>query len=83
MRRDSERISDIIEACALVAGYIEVRTLADSVSNSLFRDAVVRQLTIVGEAAQTCLSLIQYSVQSRRMNFPRRTSDHIRSLWRT
>jgi len=56
MRRDAERISDIIEACALVAAYLEPRTSADFVADSLFRDAVVRQLTIVGEAA-TKLSL--------------------------
>src|SRR6266568_393562 len=51
MRRDSERIADIIEACALIADYLESRTSVDFVLDSLFRDAVVRQLTIVGEAA--------------------------------
>ena len=51
MRRDAERISDIIDACAVVARYIESRTAADFVNDRMFQDAVVRQLTIVGEAA--------------------------------
>jgi hypothetical protein len=41
MRRDSERISDILEACALVASYIESQTSTDFEFNSLFRDAVI------------------------------------------
>jgi uncharacterized protein with HEPN domain len=51
MRRDAERISDIVEACALIAKYVESRTSVDFMLDSLFRDAVVRQLTIACEAA--------------------------------
>ena len=51
MRRDSERIAEITEACAKIAHYIQARTSVDFIFDDLFRDAVVRQLTIVGEAA--------------------------------
>src|SRR5258708_2699058 len=56
MRRDFERISDIIEACAVVASYLGSRTSVDFLLDSLFRDAVIRQLTIVGEAATSLSS---------------------------
>jgi uncharacterized protein with HEPN domain len=51
MRRDSERLADIMEACASVSEYLESRSSMDFLSDNLFRDAVIRQLTIVGEAA--------------------------------
>jgi uncharacterized protein with HEPN domain len=59
MRRDAERISDIVEACGTVAVYLESRTSKDFVSDSLFRDAVVRQLTVVGEAATRLSALFK------------------------
>jgi uncharacterized protein with HEPN domain len=51
MRRDAERISDIIEAAAQIALYAQDRTATDFAIDRLFQDAVIRQLTIVGEAA--------------------------------
>lgn len=51
MRRDSERIADIVEACALIGNCLESRTPVDFTLDSLFWDAVVRQLTIAVEAA--------------------------------
>lgn len=51
MRRDSQRIADILEASAQVALYIRSRTLDDFTVNRIFQDAVLRQLTIVGEAS--------------------------------
>jgi uncharacterized protein with HEPN domain len=37
MRRDSERIADITEACAKIAHYIQARTSVDFIFDDLFR----------------------------------------------
>jgi uncharacterized protein with HEPN domain len=51
MRRDAQRLSDIVEAAGQVANYIDGRTDVQFVVDRFFQDAVLRQLTIVGEAA--------------------------------
>ncbi len=51
MRRDEERISDILEACARIEQYVESKSAVDFFVESLLQDAVMRQLTIVGEVA--------------------------------
>jgi uncharacterized protein with HEPN domain len=51
MRRDAERVSDILREGIRIAGYIDGRTAADFIADVLFQDAVVRQLTVVGEAS--------------------------------
>ena len=48
MRRDAERISDILEAAAQIALYVQARSTTDFVIDRLFQDAVIRQLTICG-----------------------------------
>ena len=51
MRRDSQRLSDIVAAGSQIALYIESRTAMDFITDQYFQDAVLHQLTIVGEAA--------------------------------
>lgn len=51
MRRDAQRLSDIVEAAAKVASYVATRTPVDFILDEYFQDAVLRQLTIAGEAA--------------------------------
>ena len=51
MRRDFQRLSDIVEAAAKIAEYVTSRTATDFINDQFFQDAVLRQLTIVGEAA--------------------------------
>jgi uncharacterized protein with HEPN domain len=51
MRRDAQRLSDIVRAAAQIAGYLATRSETEFVFDTLFQDAVLRQLTIVGEAS--------------------------------
>lgn len=51
MRRDPERIADIVEAAGQIAEYLRSCSQADFFASPLLQDAVLRQLMIVGEAA--------------------------------
>jgi len=51
MRRDAQRLLDIIEATATVARYVQDLGKDEFLSGDLARDAILRQLTVAGEAA--------------------------------
>jgi uncharacterized protein with HEPN domain len=51
MRRDAERLQDILEALDSVAQIIAGRTEAEFLSNTILCYAVAHRLTVVGEAA--------------------------------
>lgn len=51
MRRDALRLMDIVEAARTVAGYVAEIGQEQFLSGGLARDAILRQLTVAGEAA--------------------------------
>ena len=51
MRRDAQRPLDLAEAAVAVAGYLEHISRDDFLAGKLAHDAVLRQLTVAGEAA--------------------------------
>lgn len=51
MRRDDERLDDIIESATLIARYVERTTFAELLGHDMLQDAIIRRLTIIGEAA--------------------------------
>lgn len=51
MRRDALRLRDMAEAAAKVAEYLAEVYAEQFIANDLLRDATIRQLTVIGEAA--------------------------------
>ena len=51
MRRDAQRLLDIVEATAVVARYLQNLNKDHFLAGGLVQDAILRQLTVVGEAA--------------------------------
>lgn len=51
MRRDAQRLLDIVAATAIVAGYLAEIERERFVSGGLAQDAILRQLMVAGEAA--------------------------------
>jgi uncharacterized protein with HEPN domain len=51
MRRDIERFRDMLDALDSITKAIDGRTEAEFVNDEILRDAVVRRLIVVGEAA--------------------------------
>ena len=51
MRRDRQRLQDIVEALERVLRAVEGRTEDQFAGNDLLRYAIAQQLTVVGEAA--------------------------------
>lgn len=51
MRRDDQRLGDILEALDWIARVLGAKTEADFMADETLRHAVARHLTIVGEAA--------------------------------
>lgn len=51
MRRDALRLQDIIEAAEVLAGYLRDLDQEKFLAGGLAQDAILRQLTVVGEAA--------------------------------
>ena len=51
MRRDAQRLLDIVAAAGAVAGYIAETGQEQFLSGGLAHDAILRQLTVAGEAA--------------------------------
>ena len=49
--RDAAFLWDMLEAARTIARYVAGRSYADFASSDLLQDAVIRQLTILGEAA--------------------------------
>ena len=53
MRRDAQRLMDIVEAADMVARYVQHLSKDEFFAEGLARDAIIRQLTIAGEAMPT------------------------------
>jgi uncharacterized protein with HEPN domain len=51
MRRDAQRLLDIVEAANAAAGYLQSTSQNDFWAMGLAHDAILRQLTVAGEAA--------------------------------
>lgn len=51
MRRDALRLLDIVEAADVLAGYLQSLSQETFLAGGLAQDAILRQLTVVGEAA--------------------------------
>ncbi len=51
MRRDAQRLADIVQAAEIAQAYIDGVTREQFFAGGLLQDAVLRQLTILGEAA--------------------------------
>lgn len=51
MRRDQQRLNDILEALDTIARFIRSKSESEFMEDELLRDAVARRLAIVGEAA--------------------------------
>jgi uncharacterized protein with HEPN domain len=51
LRRDAERLRDILDAAAAVNRYIADVPFVELLRNDMMQNAVLRQLTIIGEAA--------------------------------
>ena len=52
MKRDVQYLLDILEAARLAIGYLEGKSLAEFMDDSLLQDAVIRRIEIIGEAAK-------------------------------
>ena len=51
MRRDEERLRDVLEAAEAVGRYVSGKTLIELLRDEMMQDAVLRRFTIIGEAA--------------------------------
>jgi len=51
MRRDQQRLNDILEALAAVSRFIEGKSEAEFLEDEVLRYAVAQRLAVVGEAA--------------------------------
>jgi uncharacterized protein with HEPN domain len=51
MRRDEQRLNDILEALETVSRFIRSKSEAEFLNDEVLRSAVAQQLTVVGEAA--------------------------------
>ena len=51
MRRDAQRLQDIVEAAEVLSGYLRGLRSEEFLAGGLAQDAILRQLTVVGEAA--------------------------------
>ncbi len=51
MRRDALRLQDIVEAADALAGYLQDLSQEQFLAGGLAQDAILRQLTVAGEAA--------------------------------
>jgi uncharacterized protein with HEPN domain len=51
LRRDDERLKDILEAAEAVGRYLAGTTLVGLLSDEMVQDAVLRRFTVIGEAA--------------------------------
>ena len=51
MRRDAQRLIDIVEAASVVARYIHELTKDEFFAGGIPHDAILRQMTVAGEAA--------------------------------
>ncbi|MBI3242283.1 MAG: DUF86 domain-containing protein [Chloroflexi bacterium] len=52
MSRDTAHLLDILEAARLAGSYVEGKTEAEFLADTLAQDAVIRRLEIIGEAAR-------------------------------
>jgi uncharacterized protein with HEPN domain len=50
MRRDEQRLSDILEALEAVSRFVHSKSEAEFLEDLMLRSAVAQQLTVVGEA---------------------------------
>jgi uncharacterized protein with HEPN domain len=51
LRRDDERLTDIVEAAEAVGRYVAGTTFIGLLRDEMLQDAVLRRFTIIGEAA--------------------------------
>ena len=66
MRRDAQRLLDIVVAAEVVEAYLQQINKEDFLAEGLAHDAILRQLTVVGEAAYK----VSQEIRARHLEVP-------------
>jgi hypothetical protein len=83
MRRDEQRLTDILEALETASRFVCPKSEAEFLEDELLRSAVAQQLTVVGEAAARNQHRTPAAVRLRALGGHHRFSQHYRPriLW--